>query len=122
MIPKSNNPALHHVDSGVSDLRVVLNEDYKYGLIDSEGRMISVAKYDKIWTYNKFGLAMTEVEGKLGFIGTDGLMVVNNNLLSVSEFYDDGYARVELEEIAGFYSVGIINAQGRYISKYTFKK
>ena len=120
--PKAYSPAIHHVDSGTSELSIVVNDEYKYGLIDHEGKILLPSRYEQIGKFNDFGLATVVLKGKIGLIDKTGMPVLQPNLSEISEFYDDGYARVGLEEIAGFYSVGIINSQGQYISKYTFKK
>ena len=119
--PQGYNPTLHHTESGSDSLNVVLNKDYKYGLIDNTGNQIVPPKYEKIETFNAFGLAKVELDGKTGFINAQGLQIIIPTLDTVSEFYDDGYARVGLEEIGGFYSIGIIDSTGRYIVKSTFK-
>lgn len=96
-------------DNGSGVEAVVI--DGKWGLIRSDGTVLSKPVYDNFFTFGSNGLAAVQKDGKYGYINTEGKLVIDCQFDDANYiFSDDGTAYVGENGKYGF-----INAQGEYI-------
>ena len=54
------------------EIRILMEESYKYGYIDKNGKEVVALQYDEASYWFTDGLAAVKLDGKYGYIRTDG--------------------------------------------------
>ena len=102
--------------SGFYDGRArVHNDDFRYGCIDTEGKLVVPCRYEHIYDYSE-GLAVVELNWKKGYIDTDGHEVTPVAYRDAQDF-SHGLGCVQNEE--GLY--GYVDATGREVIPCRFE-
>ncbi len=93
---------------------IIRNDKYKYGVIDSTGKVTSAFIYDEYSSFSE-GLALVNLDGKKGYIDHNGNMIIEAQYEAGFPF-KDGYARVVKDDKYGF-----IDKSGNYVHEPAFR-
>jgi hypothetical protein len=81
---------------------IVVKVGEKYGYKDKKGVMVVPAKYDAAKSFDKYGNAQVELDGKVGVINTRGGVVIELKYKSINEY--SGFYTVEIGSKIGLYN------------------
>ena len=85
-----------------------IEQNEKYALMDSEGRLLTPVQFDELEPFSE-ELAAIAIEGKAGFINTSGLIAIAPQFDEAGDFIN-GHARVSVDG-----KFGVIRSDGSWL-------
>lgn len=92
--------------------------DGKVGLLDSQGHIMSMARYEAISLSSYSNLNACKQDGKWGYITDTGFLELDCVFLEAGDFSKDGLAPVRYQDTDGEVCFGILNREGQMIARY----
>jgi hypothetical protein len=103
-----------YISEYISEKRIIVKKDGKYGFLDENGKIAIALKFDKVELFLN-GFAIIEMNGKKGFINKNGDIIIQPKYSHCNDF-KGGYAFVFTKD-----SYGIINKKGDFVMKVNKK-
>lgn len=89
-------------------LATIMNDDGKYGYVNTKGEITITPKFDKAWAFQD-GLAVVQFDGKWGYIRPNGGFAIKP-IYDEAWGFSDGLGKVQKND-----KVGFINNKGNFV-------